>query len=301
MKKKQHVRIAFKSELLVLPLVCLLPTKVVTDLIKQSPKYLCITSSLNEVGLVEPLVVYQKPDNRGRRLLLDGHLRRTILMERGVTEAECILAEDDEAFTYNKRINRVAVVQEHFMIVRAIERGISPEKLAKALNVEIDYIKRRRTLLKRVCQEAVDLLSDKPVNPVVFDELRKMKPARQVEACKLMVTANTYSSAYAKALLNASKDSDLIKLRRPPLPPIVTAADLALMERELKTAQQEFKTVESSYGEDMLHLVIATSYVSKLSGNQRIARYLDENHPEILRGFREIVSAASLDLRTAVP
>jgi hypothetical protein len=72
-----------------------------------------------------------------------------------------------------------------------------------------------------------------------------------------------------------------VKPRRPPPPPIMTTADLALMERELKTVEQDFKAVESSYGEDMLHLVIATGYLSKLIGNQRIARYLTRRFSKV--------------------
>jgi hypothetical protein len=33
-----------------------------------------------------------------------------------------LIADDDEAFTYNKRVNRLATIQEHYMIVKAIER-----------------------------------------------------------------------------------------------------------------------------------------------------------------------------------
>ena len=33
----------------------------------------------------------------------------------------CLIADDDEAFTYNKRVNRLATIQEHYMIVKAIE------------------------------------------------------------------------------------------------------------------------------------------------------------------------------------
>jgi len=36
-----------------------------------------------------------------------------------------LIADDDEAFTYNKRVNRLATVQEHYMIVKALERGVS--------------------------------------------------------------------------------------------------------------------------------------------------------------------------------
>jgi hypothetical protein len=121
-----------------------------------------------------------------------------------------------------------------------------------------------------------------------------MKPGRQIEACKLMVSASNYSSSYAKALFAATKDCDL---RRPAQPkrPVITSADLALMERELKTVQQDLKAVEASYGSDMLNLMIANRYISKLVGNRVIARYLDENHPEILKEFRAILCATSLN------
>lgn len=76
---------------------------------------------------------------------------------------------------------------------------------------------------------------------------------------------------------------------------MVTSADLALMERELKSAQKELKATEAAYGMDMLDLVTATRYVSRLLGNGNIRRYLDDNHPEILKEFASITSAASLD------
>ena len=43
---------------------------------------------------------------------------------------EPVIAADDEAYTYNKRINRLATVQEHFMVVRAIERVAAQMALA---------------------------------------------------------------------------------------------------------------------------------------------------------------------------
>lgn len=295
----KRIRTAFEAELKMLPIASLLPTKEVPGNFKLSPKWRFIANTIEEIGLVEPLVVYRRADLRGQHLLLDGHLRREILMEKGVAEVECLLSEDDEAFTYNKRINRLAVVEEHFLIVRAIERGISEDRLAKVLGVKIEYVKRRRTLLKGVCPEAVGLLSGKPINPVVFDLLRKMKPGRQVEACKLMSAASIYSSGYARALLSSSSDDDLARPPRPP-PSIVTSADLSLMERELKTAQKDFKEIEMNYGNDLVNLVIAARYISSLLGRPKIVGYLDANHPEILAEFRKILSAESTDETVAV-
>ncbi|MGQ0685620.1 plasmid partitioning protein RepB C-terminal domain-containing protein [Bradyrhizobium sp.] len=285
----KHVASAFESDLVVLPLACLLPLKQVTEVIKKSEKYLAIAASIGEVGVIEPLVVFRKPDRRGRFLLLDGSLRREILTDRGIVEAECLLATDDEAFTYNKSVNRLAVVQEHFLILRAIERGVSEQKIARALNVNVDQIKRRRRMLKGICPQAVHLLRDKSVNPVTFDLLRKMKATRQTEACELMVAASNYSSSYAKALLAATKDEDRVKPARPLCPAVATLADLSLMERELKQVQQDLKEVETSYGRDMLDLVIAARYVSRLLGSRTVAHYLEDNHPEIAREFRTIV------------
>jgi hypothetical protein len=49
------------------------------------------------------------------------------------------------------------------------------------------------------------------------------------------------------------------------------------------------------YGDDVLNLVIASSYLAKMIGNAEISRYLEQHHPEILDEFKVIVAAASLD------
>lgn len=146
-------------------------------------------------------------------------------------------------------------------------------------------------MLKGISPEVIVLLRDKSVNPVTFDVLRKMQPARQIVAGELMASASNYSSAYAKALLAATKDADRVKPARPK-PRIVTSADLTLMDRELKSVQRDLKIVEASYGHDMLNLVIAARYVLQIIGNPRIGHYLVENHPEVMREFRAITSAA---------
>jgi hypothetical protein len=126
-----------------------------------------------------------------------------------------------------------------------------------------------------------------------------MKATRQIEACELMGAASNYSSSYAKALLAATKDEDRAKPARPVCPAVVTLADLSLMERELKQVQQNLKEVEASYGRDMLDLVIAARYVSRLLGSRTIACYLEDNHPEIVREFQVIVSETLPDARNA--
>src|SRR5262249_1338347 len=139
-----------------------------------------------EVGVIEPLVVARPEEGTEQHLLLDGNIRYSILRETGAPEAPCIVADDDETFTYNKRVNRLTTIHEHFMVVRAIERGVPAEKLAKALNLDVAAIARRQKLLDGVCGEVVNLLKDRSINPVTFQVLRKMRPLRQIEAAELM-------------------------------------------------------------------------------------------------------------------
>ena len=110
----------------------------------------------------------------GKYLLLDGHLRIDVLKDMGETEVTCLISTDDEAFTYNKRVNRLAMIQEHRMILKAVERGVPEERIAKALNVDVQSIVRKRRLLDGICPEVAEILKDKHIAINTFTELRKM-------------------------------------------------------------------------------------------------------------------------------
>ncbi len=290
----ETVRAAFETRLEIIRLADILPMRRLTDQVMQSVKYRRIARSVAEVGVIEPLVV-ARPKAPGAWMLLDGHVRLQVLKDLGEAEARCLVADDDEAFTYNRRVNRLATIQEHYMIVRALERGVSKEKLAKALDVDVKAIQRRRSLLEGVAPEVIDLLKTHTVNPVTFDVLRKMRPMRQVEAAELMLSANNFTSAYAKALLAATRQSDLMRQDKPKRVGGMTADQMARMEREMASLTQDFRALETSYGDDVLHLVVASGYLNRLLSNTHIERYLASRHPELVDEFRAIISASSLD------
>jgi ParB-like chromosome segregation protein Spo0J len=291
----QPVKMSFERQVVVLPLSDILPVKRVPDSTKQTSRYKRIVASILEVGIVEPLVVARPRRETGPYMLVDGHLRYAALVDLDKSEAPCLIADDDEAFTYNKRVNRLATVQEHYMIVKAIERGVSEEKLAKALNVDIKRVKTKRTLLDGVCPEVAGMLNDRSVDTTVFTLLRKMKPMRQIEAVELMSAMNNFTARYAHALLAATRQEDLAQPDRPKKISGLTAEQMARMEREMDGLQREFKTVAASYGDTVLNLVVASGYLSSLIGNPRVSRYLERHHPEILTEFTAIVAATSLE------
>ena len=175
-----EVKMAFETEKVHAIIADLQPLRPVTCDIKKTPKYAQIVASVREVGLVEPPVVARLRNDPAKFLLLDGHLRIEALRDLGKEDVECLVATDDEAYTYNKRVNRIAVVQEHRMILKAIERGVSEERIAKALNVDVPTIRRKRQLLDGICPEVAELLKDKHIAIHTFFELKKLVPLRQI-------------------------------------------------------------------------------------------------------------------------
>jgi len=109
--------------------------------------------------------------------------------------------------------------------------------------LDVKAIRRRRTMLGGICPEVVDLLKDKSLNPTTFDVLRKMKPMRQIEAADLMSTAGNYTASYAKALLAATRQADLVKSEQPKKVGGLTPDQMTRMEREMETVQQDLKMV----------------------------------------------------------
>ena len=265
------------------------PLKIVSDAIKKTPKYAQIVASIGEIGIVEPPVVARDRNDPGKYLLLDGHLRIEALKDRGESEVVCLISIEDEAFTYNKRVNRIAIIQEHRMILKAIERGVSEERLAKSLNVDVASIKRKRRLLDGICSEAAEILKDKHVAIHALVEFKKLAPLRQIEAAELMVAMNKYTIGYARSLVAATPQAQLAEGYRPKSVKGLSSEQVALMERESANLDREFRIAEQSYGTDHLDLVLANGYLGKLLGNARVVRYLAQHQQEILLEFQKLV------------
>ena len=91
------VGIAFEPESVFIEFSDILPVKQLPKRIKKTKKYLQISASIREVGIIEPPVVARDRDKRGKFLLLDGHLRIEALKEHGAQGANCLIATEDEA------------------------------------------------------------------------------------------------------------------------------------------------------------------------------------------------------------
>ena len=276
-----RVPTGFELESVTIAVADILPLKKIPAKIKTGRKFRQITASIREIGIVQPPVVARHPKLPGKFLLLEGHLRIEVLKDLGIEEVVCLVSSDDETFTYNRQVNRLATIQEHRMILKLVERGVSERRIAEALDVNVASIRAKRNLLHGVCPEAVELLKDRQCPMATVRALKKMKPVRQVDAVEMMIAMNNYTVPYAKALVASTPPDQLVDAEGARAPKGVSAEQIARMEREMASLQRGIKRIEATFGPDHLNLILGVRYVESLLGNTAIDRYLERHHPEL--------------------
>jgi len=291
---KDTVRLACEERIRIIPLVRVLPVRVLDKATLRTAKYRCIAASIAELGLIEPLVVYPQLDNAGFFMLLDGHIRLSILREVGWESCKCLIATDDEAFTYNHKVNRLSAIQEHFMIMRAIQGGLSAEEIGKSLNVDVSRIRQKRDLLEGICPEAVELLKERRANANALREMRKVSPMRQIEIAELMCASHNFSHNYARCLVATTPAEQLLEGDRGRETHGLTPDEISRMENEMAILGREFKILEEGHGRNVLNLVVVIGYIKQLLDSARAVRHLSQAHPEILTQFQKLAELRNL-------
>jgi hypothetical protein len=219
------------------------------------------------------------------------------LKELGVERVSCLISTDDETYTYNKYINRLSAIQEHRMIVKAVQSGVSEEKLARTLNLDISTIRNKRYLLEGICPEAVELLKEKSVPEQVFRVLKKMKAPRQITAAMLMNDQNKFNSSYAKALLDATPANQLVNKGKPKKETPATLARQVRLEEESLALSSEIGSLKEQYGTAMIDMTSMQAYLKSLLGNEAVAKFLHEFHGPIHDKFKEIAELDFFSLK----
>jgi hypothetical protein len=275
-----RIPVAFQEYVVSVPLEWIKPQTEFNAESMKSGVYKQIFSSVREIGLIEPLVVYPRSPND--YLLLDGHIRLEALKDSGATDARCILAKDDESYTYNRRVNSIPPIAQHLMLLEALRNGLTEERIAASLQVDVSVIRQKRDMLNGICEEAIELLRDRKLNSHVFHYLRKMKPYRQIEVVEHMIANSSYSLSFVKALLYATRPELLIDV--PKARAQNTSQDIGrpLLMQESESLMRDLKKLEGSYGKNVLELAVCQPYIQRLLKNARVVRYLERKHKETL-------------------
>ena len=282
-------KIGFEMRIIRLLLENILPVRQINEAQKKANRYETILASIPVVGLVEPLVVYPQKGHPGKYILVNGHMRYYAMKELEMTSADCLVAKDDEGFTYNARISRLPAIQEHKMISRTVKNGASLERIAAALNISPRLVQASLNLLKGIDDEAVELLKDKPISPQALRMMKKVTGERQIEMARIMIDANNYHAGYAEGLVLGTRKDLLVDADRPKKKGM-TAESIAKMEQEMETLESGMKAITENYKENMFALQTSHTYIKALLMNTRVAKYLKAKHAEIDTEFQTIAA-----------
>jgi predicted HD phosphohydrolase len=288
------VRAAFDLVGVTLPLSALHPIRQIKPTDHAWGKYRAVLASIREVGVIEPLIVFPQKDARGAYFVLDGHMRLKALQELERTEALCLVAKDDDAFTYNDKVNRLSLIQEHAMIVRAMNSGVTAQQIAKALDIDVGKIKGHINLLEGIHPDAVDLLKDKHITETALRLFRKVKAVRQIDMAQLMVSGNNFTRAYAEALVIGTPPDQLADRSKPKAVRGMSHDEIARMEKEMEAVERDYRLHQEQFGENALHLNTTQRYVKRLLDNPKVKKFLTGRYPEILEEFQELVALETI-------
>ncbi|OPZ85781.1 MAG: RepB plasmid partitioning protein [bacterium ADurb.Bin429] len=279
-----------------IPLSDLRPRKAITPTLLKRKKYAAILASIQEIGLVEMPLVY--PTSPGVYDILDGHMRIEALRTLGINEVFCLVSRDDEAFSSVIHVVHLTPIQEHYMIATAVSNGVSEERIARSLRVDVKRIHDKRDLLRDVCDEAIQLLDATSVSAQTIRELRRVVPERQVEIAEAMIRAGNFTLGFCRGLVLASKPhllSEAFRLQQEKAQKAVDYTALLKMQDELESLQRQLQVYEDTYGQNFLNLVVVRGYLAKLVGNARVTQLLETRYPDLYTAIRHIVDSVSLE------
>jgi hypothetical protein len=261
--------------------------------IKSSNKYKQIITSIAEIGLIEPVVIFIASD--GTQKILDGHLRIEALKELGITHAHCLVSPIDEAYSYNKRVNRLTILQEQKMLRKAVESGVPVEKLSAVLGVSLSIINTRLHISDGISGEVIALLAEKNISQNVFDVLRKIKPYKQLEFVTTMIALNNFTRKFALSMLHSLSPEFLVAPQKEDTEEKDIVKTLVRLEKEMAALQIETQNIKDEYAENNLNLLIAKAYISRLLGNNAVLHWLYDNNIDYLDVLKKVSDIDSLN------
>jgi len=289
------IRCCFSENTLSLNISELLPTKKLLINYESSEKFLQIKCTLKSIGLIEPILVYIDSITNEIKIL-DGHMRIEALKELGETKVECLVSTIYDTYTPNKKVNQVTIIQIQKMLKEAIKAGVPIELLSASLNISVDSLKGRISVLDGISPQVVEILNDKVVPKATFLALKKMVPLRQLECANLMIRFDNFSKNFSHSLLQSSPKETLIESKNTKGNHKTAQRKMIdRLEKEMAHVHVDADKLKENYGSTSLKLTIVISHIKTLLENQALFRWLHKHKPELLNELIKISEIRSLN------
>ncbi|TLS19610.1 MAG: hypothetical protein FDZ72_02945 [Betaproteobacteria bacterium] len=76
---------------------------------------------------------------------------------------------------------------------------------------------------------------------------------------------------------------------------LVPIEQIVKLEKQMSQVQTQYKDADENYGSDLLNLVVAKGYLTKLLGNDAVKSYFTRHESEILEHFELVVNVVSME------
>jgi ParB family chromosome partitioning protein len=269
-----------------IPLASLVPLHERENINTKTHKgYRRILASVQAIGLIEPLCVYEE---NGVYVILDGYLRFLACAELGIKTVPCIVYEDKEAYTFNRMVNRLSGYQEMRMLRKSLET-LDEQTIASALGMKTIRYRLAPKLVEQLHPKVAEAFEQDLIGKSAAMEMACVKPPRQAAMLKEMKRVNDFSSALIRALI-LKTPPELRNPRRNPRKPWSednTRRKELVARLEEAEKQHDFYTgLYRQYSADLLKMAL---YVRKVITTPEINAHLAQHHAPTLEELQQIV------------
>ncbi|MFB0551699.1 MAG: ParB/RepB/Spo0J family partition protein [Phycisphaerae bacterium] len=268
-----------------IPIELLVPLKEREINFKKHRGYKRIKSTIQMVGLLDPLCVY--PEN-GYYIIVDGYLRYMILQELGVRMIPCQIQQNKEAYTYNKMVNNLSTVQQSRMLRQSLGT-LDKNTIEKTFGIKSLNYRLATTILKQLHPDVIKAVDKEIITRRSAAELTNVNQERQQQILKEMNRTKDFSISFARALVIKTPPEMRSRNRKKKKPWIHESEKTKQLVEKLEETEKRYNFYAILYRQYTTDLLILCTYTRTLITNEIIRSHLESNFPEILERFQMIV------------
>jgi ParB-like partition proteins len=253
-----------------------------------------VLASIKEVGILQPIVVCPAHEH-GVYKILDGHLRYYALKELSIEKIDCIVSLDDERYTFGAQINYLNPIQRAKMITKAVKNGLSPERIAKALDLDPKKIITQMNIMEGLDDRVKELLKTTPVSSGVLNSLKKVREIRQIQIADAMVMNNNFSINYVRGMVLATPKSLFRETKNAQPKRYMHSGMLESMGYERSNVQVKVKEIMPIYNKNVFELTTIIAFLRKILNDPILVGYLSKHFSDIHNEFVKIAETSKLE------
>jgi hypothetical protein len=259
--------------------------------LQNNRKYKKIVSSIKNIGLIEPLSIYQQ---KNRFILLDGYLRLLAAKEIDMYEVPCFIYKNRDSYTFNAMRNELSPLQESKMIKKAVSQGVDENDLAIVLNVSLKRIRQTQKLVDSLIPEAKELLDGNYIFRSTAEQLGRVNHKGQRRILKKMDEAQNYNTSYAKVLVMKTPKEMIrsgISIRNDN-----PDHSKKRLYTQIEKGNQEIEFYAQRYKENMKELMKHVVFFRTILEREATSEYLSLNYPQMVKDVKKILNRSEIEV-----